>query len=278
MKFPALPPIDLKNNIGSIEVVNLNIKEVHPDPNQPRKNFDKISLDSLSESIKECGVISPILVRKKTTGGYEIIAGERRWRASIIALQENIPAIIKEADDKFNSIVSLIENTQREDLNPIEIATFLKTLIQDHELSHEDASTLIGKSRSTVSNFIRLLNLDIEAQKLIHLGLIDMGHARAILSLPKEDQLSLAEEIVKKGLSVRSAESLAKKKAQAKKEGKEPFLKERRELEHLLSEVFEKATVSINSQGRGRVTIKFSSLEECAPLVDFLRKREKVNY
>lgn len=273
MNFPAFPPIDLRNNIGSIEVVILKIKEIYPDPNQPRKNFDKGSIDSLSKSIKECGVISPIIVRKKTGGGYVIIAGERRWRASRIAQLEDIPAIIKEMDEKKNSVVSLIENTQREDLNPVEIATFLKKLIQENELSHEDASTLIGKSRSTVSNFLRLLKLDSETQNLMHQGLIDMGHARAILSLPKEKQPLLAEEIVKKGLSVRSAESLVRKMTQTGKKDKEPFYEEKKELERVLSEVFDTVSVSINSLGKGRVIVQLSSLEEVTRLTNFVQTR-----
>ena len=191
---------------------NLKITEVEPNREQPRKNFDQEALEELAESIKEYGLIQPIVVSKKE-GYYSIIAGERRWRASKIAGLSEIPAIIREDDEKVNSEISLIENMQREDLNPYEKAVGIKTLMDKYDMTQEEIGKKIGKSRSTIANTIRILNLEPRVLEMAKEGKITEGHCKALLSItdPEKQYLS-AVQMLERGTSVRQMEKRAKVK------------------------------------------------------------------
>ena len=191
---------------------NLKITEVEPNREQPRKNFDQEALEELADSIKEYGLIQPIVVSKKE-GYYSIIAGERRWRASKIAGLSEIPAIIREDDEKVNSEISLIENMQREDLNPYEKAVGIKTLMDKYDMTQEEIGKKIGKSRSTIANTIRILNLEPRVLEMAKEGKITEGHCKALLSItdPEKQYLS-AVQMLERGTSVRQMEKRAKVK------------------------------------------------------------------
>lgn len=208
----GLDSLFLENDeVEKNSVSMLRTADVEPNPHQPRKHFDEDALASLADSISMHGLLQPIAVRRSMGGFYQIIAGERRWRASKIAGLTEIPAIIYEMDDKKAAELALIENIQREDLNPIEEAIALRTLINDYGLTQEDASRRIGKSRSAIANALRLLDLDEEIISMVADGKLSPGHARAILSLKrKKDMLPFAHRICEKELSVRDAENEAR--------------------------------------------------------------------
>ncbi len=189
----------------------LKITEVEPNKNQPRREFDKEKLESLAESIKEHGIIQPLVVVKNTAGTYTIVAGERRWRAAKLAGLKKVPAVIKEYSPEEIAQIALIENLQREDLNPIEEALGYQSLIDEYNMTQENISKNIGKSRSAVANSLRLLSLDDEAKDLLKQGLITSGHARALLSLSdKAKRKVLSSRIIAENLNVRQAENLAR--------------------------------------------------------------------
>lgn len=191
--------------------VTLPISEVQPGLNQPRKRFDDEALADLAESIKQYGVLQPLLVRRLSSGYYQIIAGERRWRASKLAELKEVPAVIIEADDKKVMEIGLIENLQREDLNPMEEAKGYQVLMEEHGLTQEGVAERMGKSRPTIANSLRLLGLPDAIQALLEQGDLSAGHARALLSMPKGDtQKKLAQRVISDGLSVRQTEALAK--------------------------------------------------------------------
>jgi ParB family chromosome partitioning protein len=178
---------------------------------QPRDDIDPEALNELAESIKSQGVIQPLVVRKITFDKHEIIAGERRWRASILAGLEEVPVIVREIDDQVALAIGLIENIQRESLTPLEEAKALQQLIVDFKMTHEEISQVVGRSRSSVSNLIRLLQLKEPVKKLLNKGSIEMGHARSLLPLDEENQIFVANEVIKRSLSVRQTEALVKK-------------------------------------------------------------------
>lgn len=189
----------------------LKITEVEPNKNQPRREFDKEKLESLADSIKEHGIIQPLVVVKNTAGTYTIVAGERRWRAAKLAGLKKVPAVIKEYTPEEIAQIALIENLQREDLNPIEEALGYQSLIDEYHMTQENISKNIGKSRSAVANALRLLSLDDETKSLLKQGLITSGHARALLSLSdKKKRKVLSDRIISENLNVRQAENLAK--------------------------------------------------------------------
>ena len=202
----ALLQEDLKGTVKE-----LRISEVEPNKAQPRKGFDAQSLSELAESIKEHGVISPIIVRPLESGRYQIIAGERRWRASKLAGKTTVPSLIYEYDDKTAMVLSLIENLQREDLNPVEESEGYAVLQREYGLSQEEIAQRVGKSRPAVANALRLLALPREVSELLKSGAISAGHARAVLSCKTESgMISLAKKAAEDGLSVRAVERLAK--------------------------------------------------------------------
>lgn len=189
----------------------LKITEIEPNKYQPRKEFDSEKLDGLAESIKEHGVIQPLIVVKNPAGLYTIVAGERRWRAAKAAGLKTVPVVIKEYTPEQIAQIALIENLQREDLNPIEEALGYQSLIDDYSMTQDNISKTIGKSRSAVANALRLLSLDDEIKKMLKTGEITSGHARAVLVLSdKEKRMKLAKRIIDEGLNVRQAENLAK--------------------------------------------------------------------
>ena len=198
----------------------LPISKIEPYANQPRHHFDEDALQDLADSIREHGIIQPLTVRRLSSGYYQIIAGERRWRAARIAGLHEVPAIVIEADDRKMTELSLIENLQREDLDPIEEAEGYKTLMDSYQLTQEEAAERVGKSRSAVANSLRLLGLCPEVREMLQNGALSGGHARALLPLKAELQLEGAKLIAAQGLSVRQTEALAKRLGSTKEEKK----------------------------------------------------------
>ena len=269
MKFPAFEPIDLKNKNDALSVDLLTISQISPDLNQPRKNFHNDTLDELASSIKQYGVIQPIIVKQVDADNYQIVAGERRWRASRIAGLETIPALIQADKKQENIAISLIENIQREALNPIELAEAFNRLNKNHNLSHEAIATMIGKSRTSITNSLRLLNLSKEVRDLLINEKLEMGHARSLLTLPLEQQVILAQRIIENNLTVRDSERLVQRYKQPREKKSTPYAEEVNiwveKLSHSLSS---KVAVNINEKGTGKVVIHFSSPDE----VDWLVK------
>ncbi len=201
---------DKKANVSETEVIKIPIETVSRNPNQPRKKFSEDSLISLGNSIKENGMLAPIIVRP-TNGGYELIAGERRWRAMQYIREESIDAIVMNSNEKDSAIIAIVENVQREDLNAIEEAEALKNLNEKLGINHSEIAKLTGKSRSHITNILRLNDLSSFVKSKLFEGLIEMGHARAVLSLSEREQELLINHAIKKKLSVRAVEGLAKK-------------------------------------------------------------------
>lgn len=258
-------------------IIELKISEIEPNRNQPRKNFDPEKLKALADSIKENGMIQPIVVTKNEDNIYTIVAGERRWRASKIAGLKTIPTIIKDYNDKTIAEVALIENLQREDLNPIEEAMGFKELSEKYGLKQDEISQKVGKSRSAVANSMRLLSLEDEFQKRLINGDISEGHARAVLSLDSiELREFLVNQIVENGLNVRQAEILSKQlqKGIKKKEKKEPDVYDI-ELEkiqyRLSSNLGTKVTISQNAK-KGKIEIEYYGNEDLERLLNIIDK------
>ena len=235
---------------------------------QPRKNFNQDTLKELADSIKAQGIIQPILVRMISNNQYEIIAGERRWQAAKIANLKEVPVIIKDISDSTALAMALIENIQREDLNVIEEARGIKRLIDEFNITHEEAAEAVGKSRTTVSNILRLLNLCEHAQKALETKKIEMGHARAILSLSPIDQTMMCQKIINQQLTVREVEKAVSKGETKKIPSKQSKDNDIRLLENKLSEKLG-IVVSINhkSSGRGSINLKYSSLDELDKII-----------
>ena len=196
---------------GSPELIELSVDAIHPNPRQPRKRFDGEAGSGLAESVRAQGIIQPLLVRPRTAGGYEIVAGERRWRAAREAGKTTVPAVVREADDRDTLLLGLIENVAREQLTPVEEARAYAALIDEFGLSQGDIAERVGRSKPSVSNRIRLLDLPDDVLGMVERGQLSEGHARAVLAVPdNEGRRRLAREIVQKGLSVRVAEQRAK--------------------------------------------------------------------
>ncbi len=267
---------------------SLSLDDLVPGKYQPRTHMDEGALYELAESIKAQGIMSPILVRKLSqgpaAGRYEIIAGERRFRAARLAGLESVPVLVRDVDDQAAAAMALIENMQREDLNPLEEAQGLQRLIREFGMTHEAAAQAVGRSRSAASNLLRLLNLAEPVQTMLMAGDIDMGHARALLSLERATQITAANQISAKKMSVREAESLVKKLAaefslQPPKVTKEKSRDVRRVEEELSDLLTAEVEVRIKKQikrgGRrqdvGELAIAFSSLDELNALIERLR-------
>ena len=235
---------------------------------QPRKNFNQDTLKELADSIKAQGIIQPILVRMISNNQYEIIAGERRWQAAKIANLKEVPVIIKDISDSTALAMALIENIQREDLNVIEEARGIRRLIDEFNITHEEAAEAVGKSRTTVSNILRLLNLCEHAQKALETKKIEMGHARAILSLSFIDQTKMCQKIINQQLTVREVEKAVSKGETEKILSKQSKDNDIRLLENELSEKLG-VVISINhkSSGRGSINLKYSSLDELDKII-----------
>jgi ParB family chromosome partitioning protein len=261
----------------------LKLAQLQPGRYQPRTRMDEGSLYELAESIKSQGIMQPVLVRPLTGGRYEIIAGERRFRAASLAGLDELPVLVKDVPDETAVVMALIENIQRENLNPLEEAQGLHRLTQEFGLTHEEAAKAVGRSRSAASNLLRLLNLAEPVQHLLLAGDIDMGHARALLALDKAHQITSASEIVARKLSVREAEKLVARAAgngrqQPLLRGKQPKSRDVVRLEEELSDLLT-APVEIRIKKRtrrgeqGELAIAFGSLDELNGLIDKLRPR-----
>ena len=243
-------------------VTEIPVEELAPGQYQPRKRMHKDTLEELSDSIKQQGVLQPIVVRKQASGLYEIVVGERRWRAAQLAGLETVPSIIKDINNSQAARISLIENLQREDLNAMDQARGLQRLQMEFNLSQEDLGSAVGKSRSSITNLLRLTKLSQDVQKMLEQGMIEMGHARALLSLKEEKQAALARDIVKRKLSVREVEGLVSKentttKPKERKDTKDPNTKQ---IEKEISEEIGATTeITIKKRGGGKLTINFNS-------------------
>lgn len=278
MKFPAFEPINLQNDIQSLEAIDLRLSQIEPDENQARKFFCDTSLEELASSIRQHGVIQPILVREIDPRGnkYQIIAGERRWRAAKIVGLEKIPAIIRKYDKANGMAVSLIENIQRENLNPLEEAQAIQRLLDECYMTHSDVAETLGRSRTTVTNLLRLLTLTDEVKEMLNAKLLEMGHARALLSLSSEQQADTAKIIIRKSLSVRETEKLVQRLNMP--QNKQDFLltpqfekKTNDWMTQLSKQLSSKVNMHFNSDGKGRVVINFDSLEEADWLMAHLK-------
>jgi len=265
-----IPEID---SIDKDEIKEVDIDKIKPNEKQPRKVFDKDSLNSLAESIKKHGVIQPIIVRK-VGEEYQIVAGERRWRAAKIAGLKVIPAIIRDFDERELLQIALIENLQREDLNPIEEAEAYKTLIEEYKLTQDEVAKIVGKSRPAITNSLRLLNLDPSVREMVASGVLSPGHAKVLLSVEnRELQRKIAEKIVKEDINVRDTEKLIKNLSEGKGEEKkkldikEPHL---REMEENLERLFGTKVRILKGKKKGRIEIEYYSDEELERILEFL--------
>ncbi len=256
---------------------SLNINTVHPNPNQPRTKIDLEKLNELADSIKEHGVIQPIVVREIEPGNYQIIAGERRWRACKKLGMETIPAVVAEYTDLQSTEVALIENLQRVDLSPVEEALAYQSLINEFAITQDDLAKRVGKSRSAVANILRLLSLPEEILKLLNQGKLTTGHARALLAVSEtKKQIAAAKEVVEKQLSVRETERLVKKliinESSKKKEHKKTD-PELAYLEDKLQNVFStKVQIKSTKKGRGKLEIEFYNEDDLNRIMDIVLK------
>ncbi|CCQ96942.1 Stage 0 sporulation protein J [[Clostridium] ultunense Esp] len=268
---PIADLLDDEMDLNNIQ--NIKLSSIIPNEEQPRKDFDKGLLEELTDSIKQYGVIQPIVVRKKGNS-YEIVAGERRWRAAKAANFKEIPCIVKNVDDRQAMKLALIENLQRDDLNPIEEAYAFKGLIEEHNLTQEEVASAIGKSRSYIANSIRLLNLDEEIIDYIANGKITSGHGRALLTIKdKEERIKTAQSIINNKINVRETEKMAKnnkEKNQKRKETKkDPFVKEIEE--QLMRALGTKVSLNPKKEG-GTIQIEFYGHEDLERILELMIK------
>jgi len=264
-----------EESISSSAYQLLPIYKVEPNPDQPRQDFDEEELQTLADSIAVHGVIQPLTVREMPNGYYQIIAGERRWRAARMADLRDIPVVIIEADDKKAMELALIENLQRQDLNPVEEALGYQTLISEYGLTQEDAARQVGKSRPAVANALRLLGLCPETLEMLRKGELTAGHARAILQLKSEKkQLEAAKKIIALSLSVRQAETLCKNmEKEPKAEKKEVFAVDYvAECEKQLSKQLGRGVKIVNGKRKGKFELEFYGEEDLQVLLDALMK------
>lgn len=261
-------------------VMDISIDEISPNPWQPRRDFDEESLNALASSIRENGLIQPVVVRKKKDGTYELAAGERRWRAAKIAGLTVIPAISKEYDDRSMAEMALVENLQRKDLNPVDEGMAYRKLMDEYGLTQENISKKVGKSRPYVANMVRLLDLPEEVKDFLSKGQLTAGQARPLLGLESDaEKVQLARRIVKEGLSARKVEDIIR-------EGKEPKKKEDPPAAAFMKAVEEKLGLSVGSKVRicigkgknahkGTISISFSNDEEFQRIADILNQNHE---
>lgn len=263
-------------------VLYIDINDIIPNSAQPRKNFDEAKLNELAESIRSNGVISPLIVRE-SKNGYELVAGERRWRASRIAKLKRVPCIIRNFDDRQNAIVAIIENMQREDLDPIEEALGLKSMTEKYGFTQEQVSTSLGKSRTYIANSIRLLKLPEEIQQYVSSGQMSAAHGRTIINIPdKAKQIEIADKIIRNDLSVRATERLAEKvkdelkpdRKRRKPKAEPKTMAKAAETEAAERELMTMLGTKVRINGdesKGKIELEYYSLEELNRLIDTLR-------
>jgi ParB family chromosome partitioning protein len=264
--------VEHSNPDGALK--NLPVEFMQRGRYQPRRDMQPEALEELANSIRSQGIMQPIVVRPIANGRYEIIAGERRWRASQLAGLETVPALIRDVPDEAAAAMALIENLQREDLNPMEEALAMVRLQKEFELTHAEIAQLVGKSRTTITNLLRLTGLREEVQKLLENGDIEMGHGRALLGLAQEQQSAAASTVVSRGLSVRQTEALVRRMVDESSQQK-PKAALDPDIKHLQNSLSEKlgSPVSIqhSAKGRGTLSIKYSSLDELDGILNHIK-------
>ncbi len=255
------------------KVQELPLDAIMPNPEQPRKDFDEQALEELAESIKQKGVLQPIILRKDLSGGYIIVAGERRWRAAKMAGLKKIPAIVMDINKEESIEVALVENIQRDDLGALEMAEAFQRLIEEFGYTQEALASRIGKDRATVANYLRLLNLPQQVKDILRKGQLSMGHARALLSLPtKTLQIEVARKVLARGLSVRQTEALCRELQKKDKKAKRRSQKDPniQALEDKLRQSLG-TKVTLKHRGKkGKIEIEYYSLEELDRLIEIL--------
>ena len=284
-KFPALgrgldaliSTDDELHTGGSSSINEVPVEKIKANPNQPRREFSETSLEELAESIRQIGIIQPITLRQMEDGTYQIIAGERRWRASQMAGLNSVPAYVRTADDEKMMQMALVENIQREDLNAIEIALAYQNLIEQYHLTQDKLSEKIGKNRATIANYLRLLKLPAQVLMALRNKEVDQGHARALLGLDKPTlQVKLFNEIKEKGYSVRQVEDMVKalnngetvKSGRHTMKAKNRLPEEYNELKNRLAEVFRtKVEMTCSQKGKGKIILSFANEEELEYLI-----------
>lgn len=279
---PGLSQLGQNENTNTSPSV-LPVTKLQAGKYQPRTRMDEGALAELADSIRAQGIMQPILVRPidATKGRYEIIAGERRFRAAQIAGLTEVPVLVREVADEHAAAMALIENIQREDLNPLEEAQGVKRLLDEFGLTHEQAATAIGRSRSATSNLLRLLNLAAPLQTMLLAGDIDMGHARALLAVDSATQIQLANLIIAKRLSVREAEKLVTRAATEAnpkvKQSEKNNLRDVARLEETLSDQLgTKVTLKVGTKGRGQLVIDFHGWDHCSALIEKMQLKEEL--
>jgi ParB family chromosome partitioning protein len=271
----ALLANDIETASGSDALFMLNVAQLQPGKYQPRSYMDDAAMQTLADSIKTQGIMQPILVREISVDKYEIIAGERRWRASQIAGLAEVPVLVREIADESALAMALIENIQRENLNPLEEAQGIKRLIDEFAMTHEKAAEAVGRSRVAVSNLLRLLSLSAPVQELLMQNKLDMGHARALIGLDAAQQIMLANKVVHQDLSVREVEKFVQQLIQQKQNIKNKQVKTNtnQDLQHLQETLAEQLGMSVSIQhqenGKGKLVIQYQNLDE----LDHLFKR-----
>ena len=278
----ALISTDDVHTEGSSTINEIAIDQIEPNPNQPRREFDPVALEELANSIKQLGIVQPITLRQIAENRFQIIAGERRWRASQLAGLKAIPAYIRTIDDENVMEMALVENIQREDLNAIEIALAYEQLLQKSGMTQEKVAAEVGKSRAAVANYLRLLKLPAQVQMALQKKEIDMGHARALLSLDSPSlQLKLFHEIQKNGYSVRKVEELCQQlnngediqSAKKNLKAKANLPKEFDDLKKRLSDFFDtKVQMTCSPTGKGKISIPFANEEDLEHIMNILDK------
>lgn len=264
-----------ENSTTDLRIEKIPVEQLKPGVYQPRQQFDETALQELADSIRVQGLVQPIIVKAIDDDLYEIIAGERRWRAAQVAGLDKVPVVVRQADNQATLAMALIENLQREDLNPIETALGLKRLMEEFELTQQAVADAVGRSRAAVSNLLRLLKLPQAVQQALHNGAISMGHARAIISLPESMQLELVEKATQKGWSVREMEEavqqilvptkrLKQARQAAKPEMEAIILKQ----QQLAEKIAAKVKISHRENGKGKLEIGYESLDELERLLN----------
>jgi ParB family chromosome partitioning protein len=260
---------------GSAPLTSLPVDVIRRGRYQPRRNFDEDKLRELADSITAQGMVQPIVVRPVGEREYEIIAGERRWRAAQMAGLAEVPVAVREVDDQTAMAMALIENIQRHDLNPLEEATALHRLLNEFELTHQQVAQAVGKSRTTVTNLIRLLDLNAAVKEMVDNGQLEMGHARALLGLDSALQPEAAAQVVSKGLSVRGTEALVRQLNQQKDApAPDPVEQDpdvRRLVEDLTDRLGARVALQQGTGGKGRLVISYNNLEELEGILDHIR-------